>query len=99
MYPRRQGDVTAFVATSKHLGMGGNHGPERQGDVTAFVATSKSISSGTGTRTLGSCVKGKYVNHLHHTGAVVIVMSASTNIVINHSDHAVVSVSIEWYYT
>ena len=25
--------------------------------------------SGTGTRTLVSCVKGKYANHLHHTGA------------------------------
>ena len=24
--------------------------------------------SGTGTRTLVSCVKGKYANHLHHTG-------------------------------
>ena len=33
----------------------------------------KRYSSGTGTRTLGSCVKGKYVNHLHHTGAVEII--------------------------
>ena len=28
--------------------------------------------SGTGTRTLGSCVKGKYVNHLHHAGILNI---------------------------
>jgi hypothetical protein len=28
--------------------------------------------SGTGTRTPGSCVKGKYVNHLHHTGTVFL---------------------------
>jgi hypothetical protein len=25
-------------------------------------------ASATGTRTRGSCVKGKYVNHLHHSG-------------------------------
>mgnify|MGYP006971422125 FL=1 len=29
---------------------------------------SKRISSDTGTRTLVSCVKGKYANHLHHIG-------------------------------
>ena len=28
----------------------------------------KKTSSGTGTRTQVSCVKGKYDNHLHHTG-------------------------------
>ena len=33
-----------------------------------FKVLSKTNNSGTGTRTLGSCVKGKYVNHLHHTG-------------------------------
>ena len=29
------------------------------------------IISGAGTRTLGSCVKGKHVNHLHHTGDMI----------------------------
>ena len=31
--------------------------------------------SGTGTRTPVSCVKGKYANHLHHTGASVLQQS------------------------
>ena len=30
-------------------------------------------SSDTGTRTLVSCVKGKYANHLHHIGSLANV--------------------------
>ncbi len=33
-----------------------------------FHFESGKSDSGTGTRTLVSCVRGKYANHLHHTG-------------------------------
>ena len=31
------------------------------------------LTSDTGTRTLVSCVKGKYANHLHHTGIQIML--------------------------
>ena len=37
----------------------------------------KSKNSDTGTRTLVSCVKGKYADHLHHIGMETFEMFAS----------------------
>ena len=60
--------------------------PRREDAKAAVVATSKNLDSGTGTRTLGSCVKGKYVNHLHHTGTLTLLGAISNKILYSESN-------------
>ena len=57
------------MLTSYRLGRYVQHESTVSGDA-------KKESSDTGTRTQVSCVKGKYANHLHHIGELVVALVA-----------------------
>ena len=59
-------DASRMQQCTTHTLPTGNNTKSTSGGGT--VAHQRSNSSDTGTRTLVSCVKGKYANHLHHIG-------------------------------